>query len=109
MSLQQNKHKKCILFSFISLTHHSFIFILQFLSELKHQVRAFKSMSRTFHFRFHFDTFCFFRLAKSLNYLTLKCYNSCQNKNNRKAKDTSPPTPVTFKLQQELSNSMISA
>ena len=34
--------------------------------------------------------------------LTLKCHNSFQNKNNRKATDSFAPRPLIFKLQQEV-------
>ena len=34
--------------------------------------------------------------------LTLKCHNSFQNKNNRKAKHGFTPRPLIFKLQQEI-------
>ena len=34
--------------------------------------------------------------------LTLKCHNSFQNENNRKATHSFAPRPLSFKLQQEL-------
>ena len=34
--------------------------------------------------------------------LTLKCHNSFQNKNHRKATQSFAPRPVIFKLQQEV-------
>ena len=34
--------------------------------------------------------------------LNLKCHNSLQNQNNRKATHSIAPTPLIFKLQQEV-------
>ena len=34
--------------------------------------------------------------------LTLKCHNSWQNQNNRKARHSFAPRPLIFKLQQEV-------
>ena len=38
-----------------------------------------------------------------MNSLTLKCHNSFQNKNNRKATHSFAPRPLIFMFQQEVS------
>ena len=37
-----------------------------------------------------------------MDYLTLKCHNSFQNENYRKATHSFAPIPLMFKLQQEV-------
>ena len=50
---RQNKgYKKCPLFLLRAPTHHSFIFNLQLLYELKHKVRLSENVCGIFHFRF---------------------------------------------------------
>ena len=44
----------------------------------------------------------YFRSTKSMDPLTLKCRNSIQNKNNRKATYNLAPGPLIFKLQQKV-------
>ena len=46
--------KKNALFVLRAPTHHSFVFILRSLYELKHKVRLFKTVCAIFHFRFRF-------------------------------------------------------
>ena len=47
-------------------------------------------------------SFLYFCLTKCMDTLTLKRYNSFQNKNNRKTTHSFTPRPLIFKLQQEV-------
>ena len=49
-----NGTKNALFFLSRGSTHHSFTFNLQFLHELKHKVRLFKTVCGIFHFRFRF-------------------------------------------------------
>ena len=50
-SFGQNKRsKKVPLFSFVTPTHHSFAFKLQFLNELRHKVRLYTTVCGIFYF-----------------------------------------------------------
>ena len=49
-----NGTKKALFFLSRPPTHHSFIFNLQFLNELKHKVRLSKTVCEIFHFLFRF-------------------------------------------------------
>ena len=55
-----------------------------------------------FQFRLVFIKLYIFISTKSMDFLTLKCHNSFQNKNNRRATHSFAPRPQIFKLQQEV-------
>ena len=98
--------KKCPLFFFFlqAPTHHSFIFNLWFLDELKYKVRLSKTVCGVFYFwfRFVFIKVYFFCPTKRIHSLTLKLHNSFQNQNNKNFTDNFASRPLIFKLQQEV-------
>ena len=53
-------------------------------------------------FDFRFRLTLYFCSTKSSNYLTLKNHNPFENKNNKEATHGFAPTPMIFKLQQEV-------
>ena len=72
--------KNALLFPSRAPTHHSFAFNSRFLYELKRKVY----------------------LSKRMGSLTLKRHSSFQNYNDRKPVNTFAPSPLIFKLQQEV-------
>ena len=54
-----------------------------------------------FHFWYHLIFIKPLIVVQSMVYLALKCHNSSQNKNDRKATHRFAPRPLIFKLQQE--------
>ena len=80
-----NSRKNALLFLSQAPTHHSFIFNLRFLYELKHKVRLSKTMCGIFLFRFRsvFIKVYIFVQKKCMDSLTIKRHNSFQSENNR--------------------------
>ena len=76
---------------------------LQFLYELKHMVHLSKTACGIFHFRFClvFIELYIFVQQKAWT-LTLEHYNSFQKKNYGKTTLSFAPSPLIFKLQQEV-------
>ena len=99
-----NGTKNALFFLSRASTHDSFTFNLRFSHELKHKVHLSKTVCGIFHFRFLFVfiKILYFCSTKSMNSFTLKCHNSFQNENNRKATNSFAPRPLIFNLQQEV-------
>ena len=87
--------------------HHSFTFTLQFSYELKHEVDPCKSVRVICHFRFHLVFTKVFIFVQQ-NSFTLKCHNSFQNYNNRKATHSFPTRTLILSFKNKFENSLIS-
>ena len=92
---------KKVLFLSQARAHHSLIFNLQFLYELKHKADLSKTVCGIFHFWFLLLFIKVYFFAQQNDYLTLRRHNSFQNKNKRKATHSFASRPLMFMLQQE--------
>ena len=96
--------KNALYFLWEAPTCYSFTFNLQFLYGLKHKVRLYKTFCMIFYFPFHFlfiKVYIFVQQDAESISLTLKCHNSFQNENNRKATHNFALRPLIFKLNEK--------
>ena len=76
---KKKRYKNALFFLSWAPTHHSFIFNLRFLCELKHKVRFSKTVCGILDFRFRFVWSLYFCSTKCIDSLTLNLHTSFQN------------------------------